>query len=158
MVEDQYSDVPWQNTGSLEPEIEPLVNPPLPPIPPMIPPIPAIPPPIPLTPPRNKKLTPMNINIQQPNVPNTITINSGSGSSIIASYLLWFFFGWAGIHHLYMGRGFGVWIISLITFQGFGFWWLADFFLIPSSSRKIRNQKVIVSQNIDQHQRYLKRF
>ena len=140
-MKEQYSDVPWQDNSILDPEIEPLVNPHLP-----------------LIPPQNKISTPMNINIQQPNVPNTILINSGGGASIIASYLLWLFFGWAGIHHLYMGRGFGVWIISLITFQGLGFWWFADFFLIPSSSKKIRNQKVVVSEYIDEHQRYIKKF
>ena len=77
--------------------------------------------------------------IHQQKAPNKVTINSsGQSRSILASYLLWFFLGWAGIHHLYMGRGFGVWIISLITLQGFGIWWLADFFLIPISSKKIR--------------------
>ena len=140
-MEEEYSDVPWQDDSRLEPEIEPLVIPHLPPIPH-----------------QNKISTPMNINIQQPNVPNTILINSGGGASIIASYLLWLFFGWAGMHHLYMGRGFGVWIISLITLQGLGFWWLADFFLIPFSSKKIRNQKVVVSEYIDEHQRYIKKF
>ena len=77
-------------------------------------------------------------------VANRITVNSGGDASIIASYCLWFFLGWAGIHHLYMGRGIGVWLVSLITFQGLGIWWFIDFFLIPFSSRKIRGQTTII--------------
>ena len=58
--------------------------------------------------------------------------------SILAAYVLWFFLGWLGVHHLYMGRGIGIWILSVLTFQGLGFWWLVDLFLIPSSCSKLR--------------------
>ena len=64
--------------------------------------------------------------------------------SAILAYVLWFFLGIFGIHHLYMGRGVGVWLLSLVTFQGFGLWWLIDLFLIPSSCSKVRGGMVVV--------------
>lgn len=64
--------------------------------------------------------------------------------SAILAYVLWFFLGLFGIHHLYMGRGVGVWLLSLVTFQGFGLWWLIDLFLIPSSCSKVRGGMVVV--------------
>ena len=62
----------------------------------------------------------------------------GSQSSALVAYVLWLFLGWIGIHHLYIGRGIGIWLLSLITLQGLGFWWFIDLFLIPSSCSKIR--------------------
>ena len=67
-----------------------------------------------------------------------IVSNTGSRPSILAAYILWFFLGWAGVHHLYLRRGFGVWILSVISGQGCGIWWIVDFFLIPSSCSKVR--------------------
>ena len=58
--------------------------------------------------------------------------------SVAVAYLLWLFLGWIGIHHLYMGRGVGVFLLALISGQGLGIWWLLDLFLIPSSCSKIR--------------------
>ena len=43
-----------------------------------------------------------------------------------------------------MGRGVGVWLLSLITFQGLGLWWLIDLFLIPSSCSKVRGGMVVM--------------
>lgn len=70
--------------------------------------------------------------------PMMVVGNYGRQPSILLSYALWFFLGFFGVHHLYMGRGIGVWLVSLITFQGLGLWWLLDLFLIPSSCSKIR--------------------
>lgn len=70
--------------------------------------------------------------------PMMVVGNYGRQPSILLSYVLWFFLGFFGVHHLYMGRGIGVWLVSLITFQGLGLWWLLDLFLIPSSCSKIR--------------------
>jgi TM2 domain-containing membrane protein YozV len=64
--------------------------------------------------------------------------NYGPKPSALLAYVFWFFLGWLGVHHLYMGRGIGIWIVSLITFQGFGFWWFIDLFLIPSSCSRNR--------------------
>ena len=55
--------------------------------------------------------------VQQQSTPvqqktRVITTRNSNAPSIFASYLLWFFLGWAGIHHLYMGRGVGIWILS----------------------------------------------
>ena len=75
----------------------------------------------------------------QPGGPTVIQTGGGGQTSTLLAYVLWFFLGWLGIHHLYIGRGIGIWLLSLITFQGLGFWWLIDLFLIPSSVSK-RNQ------------------
>ena len=101
--------------------------------------------PIPVSPPEivnNYRTT------QQPqtthNIQRRIVSNTG-GPSILAAYLLWFFLGWAGIHHLYMGRGVGGWILSILSFQGWGIWWIVDIFLIPSSCTKVRQSTVIIA-------------
>ena len=69
---------------------------------------------------------------------------SGSQPSILISYLLWFLIGPLGIHHLYMGRGVGIWILALITGQGCGLWWLIDLLLIPSSCSKVRGNGMVI--------------
>ena len=77
--------------------------------------------------------------------PGTTIVASGvSQPSILVAYLLWFFLGIFGIHHLYMGRGIGVWLIALITFQGLLLWLFIDLFLIPSSCAKNRSGNVVV--------------
>ncbi len=84
--------------------------------------------------------------VQQP-MTTVIASPGAAEKSIAVAYLLWLFLGWIGVHHLYMGRGIGIWLISLITFQGIGFWWFFDLFLIPSSTRKVRTttqQQVVV--------------
>ena len=63
---------------------------------------------------------------------------AGNNPSALLAYVLWFFLGIFGVHHLYIGRGVGLWILALITFQGLGIWWLVDLFLIPSSCSKVR--------------------
>ena len=68
----------------------------------------------------------------------------GNGKSVLVSYLLWFFLNLLGIHHLYMGRGIGIWIVSLITLQGMGFWWLIDAFMIPGSTNMHRGGPIVV--------------
>ena len=64
--------------------------------------------------------------------------------NVTIAYLLWFFLGFFGVHHLYMGRGIGIWLLALFTAQGLGLLWLIDIFLIPQSCSKIRNQTVIM--------------
>tara|TARA_B100000959_G_C14622153_1_gene476666 strand:+ start:120 stop:533 length:414 start_codon:yes stop_codon:yes gene_type:complete len=73
---------------------------------------------------------------------NTVIMTNKQPDVLIA-YLLWFFLGGLGIHHLYMGRGAIVFILALITFQGFFVLWIADLFLIPSSCAKVRNPPII---------------
>ena len=85
---------------------------------------------------------PQQVYAQQP--ATVITTGGGDQPSALVAYLLWFFLGWIGIHHLYVGRGVGIWIVSLITFQGLGFWWIADLFLIPASCSMVRGQQTII--------------
>ena len=82
----------------------------------------------------------------QPGSPTVIQTGGGGQTSTLLAYVLWFFLGWLGIHHLYIGRGIGIWLLSLITFQGLGFWWLIDLFLIPSSvsKRNLGSGQVVV--------------
>ena len=80
--------------------------------------------------------------------PTVITTGGGGGGpDVIVAYVLWFFLGLLGVHHLYIGRGVGIWLVSLITFQGLGLWWIADLFLIPGSCSNARgNQTIIIQQ------------
>jgi len=79
--------------------------------------------------------------------PTIITTGGGNQApSVGLAYVLWFFLGIIGVHHLYIGRGVGIWLLSLITFQGLGIWWLIDLFLIPSACSKAGgNQTIIIS-------------
>jgi len=63
---------------------------------------------------------------------------------VVVAYLLWFFLGILGVHHLYMGRGIGIWLLALITAQGFALLWFADLFLIPQSCSKIRTSQTVI--------------
>ena len=68
----------------------------------------------------------------------------GNNKNVLVSYLLWLFLGIFGAHHLYMGRGIGIWIVSLITLQGMGLWWLLDAFMIPGSTNMHRGGPIVV--------------
>jgi len=70
--------------------------------------------------------------------------NGVAGPDTLVAYLLWFFLGIFGVHHLYIGRGIGIWLVSLFTIQGFGIWWLIDLFLIPGSCASRRNVGMVI--------------
>ena len=70
--------------------------------------------------------------------------SGGAGPDTLVAYLLWFFLGLFGVHHLYIGRGVGIWLVSLITIQGLGFWWFIDLFLIPGSCASRRNGGMVI--------------
>jgi TM2 domain-containing membrane protein YozV len=75
-----------------------------------------------------------------------ISTAGGAAPSVGVAYLLWFFLGFFGAHHLYMGRGIGIWILSVLTLQGLGIWWFVDLFLIPGACANNNNQTIIVAQ------------
>ena len=77
------------------------------------------------------------------NQQRTVMVNNNQPSVLVA-YLLWFFLGGIGIHHLYMGRGVGIFLLAFITFQGLGILWIVDLFLIPSSCSKIRGPQTVI--------------
>ena len=88
--------------------------------------------------------TPNQPNVTSPahRTQNTVIMTNKQPDVLIA-YLLWFFLGGIGIHHLYMGRGVIVFILAFITFQGLFLLWILDLFLIPSSCAKVRNPPII---------------
>ena len=49
--------------------------------------------------------------------------------SFVVTILLWFFLGGLGAHRFYAGK-IGTGILMLITFGGFGIWWLIDLVLL----------------------------
>jgi len=60
--------------------------------------------------------------------------------SVSVAYLLFFFFGWAGVHHFYLGkvgRGIGY----LLTFAWLTIGWWIDLFTLPAQVRLINMQR-----------------
>lgn len=84
--------------------------------------------------------------MQQPVMQQTYVPTSGSKPSVLLSYLLWLsnLLLPIGVHHLYMGRGVGIWLLALLTLQGCGLWWFVDLFLIPSSCSKARGNGMVI--------------
>ncbi len=87
---------------------------------------------------------PQQMVIGQPGA--TMVAAGGNQPDVLISYILWFFLGGLGIHHLYMGRGVGIWLVALITFQGLFVWWFIDLFLIPGSCAKNRGGSMVIIQ------------
>ena len=89
---------------------------------------------------------PQNYVAQQPVMHQTYVQTGGSQPSVLLSYLLWLsnMLLPIGVHHLYMGRGVGIWLLALVTFQGCGLWWFVDLFLIPSSCSKARGNGMVM--------------
>lgn len=54
---------------------------------------------------------------------------NSSQKNWVVTLLLCFFFGYLGIHRFYVGKA-GTGILMLITFGGFGIWWLIDLIMI----------------------------
>ena len=82
--------------------------------------------------------------VQPTHVNQSTLIVGNKQPDVVVAYLLWFFLGIFGVHHLYVGRGIGIWLLALITLQGFGLLWFADLFLIPQSCSKIRNSQTVI--------------
>lgn len=61
------------------------------------------------------------------------------GKNKVLMYVLWWFLGVFGGHRFYLGD-IGYAIGMLLTFGGFGIWWLIDVFLIGSRLEKQTNQ------------------
>jgi len=82
--------------------------------------------------------------VQPPHNNQNMLIAGNKQPDVAVAYLLWFFLGFLGVHHLYVGRGVGIWLLALITLQGFAILWLVDLFLIPQSCSKIRNSQMVI--------------
>ncbi|TCT45081.1 TM2 domain-containing protein [Martelella mediterranea] len=93
---------------------------------------------------------------------------TNEAKSTAATYLLWFFVGWAGAHRFYLGRNGSAIAMLLLNIVGWmtfafligiplvviwGIWWLVDLFLIPgmidaqkNSVRNYLTQEALVRQ------------
>jgi len=56
-----------------------------------------------------------------------------SDKRILPAFLLCFFLGVFGVHRFYAGK-IGTGVLELLTFGGFGIWWLVDLILILTGS------------------------
>lgn len=55
------------------------------------------------------------------------------------AYLLWFFFGFLGVHQFYLGKV-GRGLLYIFTFGVLGIGLLIDLFTLPSQVRKVNGQ------------------
>lgn len=67
--------------------------------------------------------------VAQPSMTNA----AASDKRILPAFLLCFFLGVFGVHRFYAGK-IGTGILELITFGGFGIWWLVDIILLVTGS------------------------
>lgn len=69
-----------------------------------------------------------------PAVPTPAT----GGKSQMVALILAIFLGWLGIHRFYLGY---IWqgVVQLLTFGGFGIWWLIDIIRIATGDLKPKN-------------------
>ena len=64
----------------------------------------------------------------------------------MAAWLLSYFLGWLGVDRFYLGY-IGTGILKLITFGGFGIWWLIDLVMILSGSKKDKKGLPLAERN-----------
>ena len=69
--------------------------------------------------------------------------HGGNNKNVLLAYVLWFFLGLLGGHRFYLNQV-GMGIFYVLTFGGFGLFWLLDLFLLPdlvnrANRRYIRN-------------------
>jgi hypothetical protein len=60
--------------------------------------------------------------------------------SVGVAYLLWFFLGWAGVHHFYLGK-FGRGVGYLFTFAWFTIGWWIDLFTLPAKVKRVNFER-----------------
>lgn len=85
------------------------------------------------------------VNYQQPAVNNNVVADitakpgqKSGGKSQLVALILAFFLGGLGIHRFYLGYPI-LGILMIITFGGFGIWWLVDIILIAIGELKPKN-------------------
>ncbi len=75
-----------------------------------------------------------------PASPNPYAYYPRPDKSLAVAYVLWFFFGYLGVHHFYLGkvgRGVGY----LLTVAWFLIGWLVDLFTLPAQVRRINAER-----------------
>lgn len=58
-----------------------------------------------------------------------LAVGDASEKRVLVGFLLCFFAGWLGLHRFYAGKV-GTGVLQLVTFGGFGIWWLVDLVLL----------------------------
>lgn len=72
-------------------------------------------------------------------VPQVVYVQPHARRSVLTTYLLWFFLGWIGIHHFYLGNtSIGCLYVATGGFCLIG--WIVDLFLIPSMVRRANGE------------------
>lgn len=62
-------------------------------------------------------------------------LGDASDRRLLPAVLLWFFLGVFGAHRFYAGK-IGTGLLQLVTFGGFGIWWLVDMIFLVTGSFK----------------------
>lgn len=76
---------------------------------------------------------------QKVKITQTKVYSKNKNTALILCLLL----GYLGVHRFYSGHT-GIGIIQLLTFGGFGLWWLIDFILIIAGNYKDSNNNVLI--------------
>ena len=60
--------------------------------------------------------------------------------SLAVAYMLWFFLGWLGVHHFYLGK-IGRGVGYLLTFAWFTIGWWIDLFTLPAQVKRLNFER-----------------
>ena len=72
----------------------------------------------------------------------TMAIKYTTFKDPVVSLIISLFFGSFGIDRFFIGDV-GLGVLKLITFGGFGFWTIIDWFLIMGATRKVNTDKIL---------------
>lgn len=75
-----------------------------------------------------------------PQTVNFVAATQPKDKSLKVAYVLWFFFGFLGVHHFYLGKtGRGLAYLLTFAFLTLGAW--VDLFTLPAQTRNVNLQR-----------------